>query len=68
VTDIGIELGKLFYWNSSSVDATTPFVLANRAKLKVHGTMLTMFFVGASRGRWDSSTLDTRQRFPWEDC
>jgi uncharacterized membrane protein YoaK (UPF0700 family) len=50
VTDIGIELGKLFYWNSSKVDATTPSVLANRAKLKVHGTMLTMFFVGGVTG------------------
>lgn len=50
VTDIGIELGKLLYWNSSRVDTTTPSVLANRAKLKVHGTMLTMFFVGGVTG------------------
>jgi len=50
VTDIGIELGKLLYWNSSRVDAAAPFVLANRAKLKVHGTMLTMFFVGGVTG------------------
>jgi uncharacterized membrane protein YoaK (UPF0700 family) len=50
VTDIGIELGKLFYWNSSRVEPTAPFVLANRAKLKVHGTMLTMFFLGGVTG------------------
>ncbi|SAL87781.1 hypothetical protein AWB68_08537 [Caballeronia choica] len=50
VTDIGIELGKLFYWNSSRVEPTAPFVLANRAKLKVHGTMLTMFFFGGVTG------------------
>ncbi|MGF6970367.1 uncharacterized membrane protein YoaK (UPF0700 family) [Paraburkholderia sp. WC7.3g] len=50
VTDIGIELGKLFYWNSSSVDPAEPFVLANRTRLKVHGTMLVMFFVGGVTG------------------
>ncbi|MGF6971378.1 uncharacterized membrane protein YoaK (UPF0700 family) [Paraburkholderia sp. WC7.3g] len=50
VTDIGIELGKLFCWNSSRVDATEPFVLANRTRLKVHGTMLAMFFVGGVTG------------------
>jgi uncharacterized membrane protein YoaK (UPF0700 family) len=50
VTDIGIELGKLFYWNSSRVEITAPFVLANRAKLKVHGTMLAMFFLGGITG------------------
>ncbi len=50
VTDIGIELGKLIYWNSSSVAAATPSVLANRAKLKVHGTMLGMFLVGGVTG------------------
>ena len=50
VTDIGIELGKLFYWNSSNVDLAAHFVLANRTKLKVHGTMLTMFLVGGVVG------------------
>ncbi len=50
VTDIGIELGKLIYWNSSSVATATPSVLANRAKLKVHGTMLGMFLVGGVTG------------------
>jgi hypothetical protein len=50
VTDIGIELGKLFYWNSSRGEPTAPVVLANRAKLKVHGTMLTTFFFGGVTG------------------
>jgi len=50
VTDIGIELGKLFYWNSSRGGPAEPVVLANRAKLKVHGTMLVMFFVGGVTG------------------
>jgi uncharacterized membrane protein YoaK (UPF0700 family) len=50
VTDIGIELGKLFYWNSSRDDIAAPGVLANRAKLKVHGTMLALFLVGGLTG------------------
>ncbi|MDR6207872.1 YoaK family protein [Paraburkholderia graminis] len=50
VTDIGIELGKLFYWNSARTDPDAPFVLANRARLKVHGTMLAMFVVGGFAG------------------
>jgi uncharacterized membrane protein YoaK (UPF0700 family) len=49
-TDIGIELGKLFYWNSVRTDPDAPFVLANRARLKVHGTMLAMFVVGGFTG------------------
>jgi len=50
VTDIGIELGKLFYWNCSRDDAAAPFVQANRTRLKVHGTMLSMFFAGGVAG------------------
>jgi uncharacterized membrane protein YoaK (UPF0700 family) len=50
VTDIGIELGKLFYWNSARTDPGAPFVRANRARLKAHGTMLAMFVVGGFTG------------------
>lgn len=50
VTDIGIELGKLFYWNSSRTGADAPAVLANRAKLKVLGTMLGSFLTGGVAG------------------
>jgi uncharacterized membrane protein YoaK (UPF0700 family) len=50
VTDIGIELGKLFYWNSSRTGTDTPAVLANRAKLKVLGTMLGSFLTGGVAG------------------
>jgi uncharacterized membrane protein YoaK (UPF0700 family) len=50
VTDIGIELGKLFYWNSSRLDLDAPFVLANRAKLRIHGAMLTSFLIGGVAG------------------
>jgi hypothetical protein len=50
VTDIGIELGKLFYWNSSRVGADAQTVIANREKLKIHATTLTMFFSGGLAG------------------
>lgn len=50
VTDISIELGKLFYWNCSKDDTSAAFVRANRTKLKVHGTMLSMFFAGGVTG------------------
>ena len=46
VTDIGIELGKLFYWN---VGATTgSAVRADRQKLGLLGSLLLSFLVGAA--------------------
>ena len=50
VTDIGIELGKLCYWNASGDDPAGPPVLANRERLKVHATMLAMFLFGGVTG------------------
>ncbi|MBK4737531.1 DUF1275 domain-containing protein [Noviherbaspirillum sp. DKR-6] len=49
VTDIGIELGKLFYWNASRHDATPP-VLANRPKLRILSLLVTLFFTGGVVG------------------
>ena len=49
VTDIGIELGKLFYWNRTA----SPFesrVRANRIKLRLFGTLLAMFISGGLVG------------------
>lgn len=50
VTDLGIELGKLFYWNSTRAKPGEPDVYANRQKLRVLGTMLGMFFSGGLAG------------------
>ena len=50
VTDIGIELGKLAYWNRHGEGATKPFVRADRGKLKLLGSLLTAFFVGGVSG------------------
>jgi uncharacterized membrane protein YoaK (UPF0700 family) len=47
VTDLGIELGKLFYCNR---DATAPLVLANRDKLKIHASLIGLFVFGGFIG------------------
>jgi len=47
-TDLGIEIGKLFYWN---MDATTPErVIANREKLRVHAGLIFFFLIGGVTG------------------
>jgi uncharacterized membrane protein YoaK (UPF0700 family) len=48
VTDLGIELGKLFYWNRGT--AGDPGVLANRPRLKILAAMLLSFFAGGVFG------------------
>lgn len=56
ITDLGIELGKLLYWNRqlASLDASAqdraPAVRANRFKLRLYGTLLLSFFIGGIVG------------------
>lgn len=49
VTDIGIELGKLIYWNCSHPD-NLPKVRADRPRLKVLISLALFFFVGGVIG------------------
>ncbi len=49
VTDLGIELGKLVYWNRRG-SAELPLVRADRMRLRVLGMMVTCFFVGGVVG------------------
>jgi len=49
-TDMGIELGKLFYWNIARDDMAKPLVRADRAKLKVHASLIILFFAGGILG------------------
>lgn len=51
-TDIGIELGKLFYWNHQSGDARDYFVAANRSKLRVHLLLVVSFLIGGVIGAY----------------
>ncbi len=52
ITDLGIELGRLMYWNRDKSLSTAHFVKANRDKLSIHGTVLAMFFSGGVVGAW----------------
>jgi len=47
VTDIGIELGKLFYWNDNAMGER---VLADRGKLRLLSSLLAMFLLGGLAG------------------
>ncbi|OYZ83756.1 MAG: hypothetical protein B7Y03_07515 [Polaromonas sp. 24-62-144] len=49
ITDIGIELGKLFYWNRTGL-APESRVRANRIRLRLFGTLLAMFVAGGLVG------------------
>ncbi|MBC7443924.1 MAG: DUF1275 domain-containing protein [Polaromonas sp.] len=49
VTDIGIELGKLFYWNRTASPPESR-VRANRIKLRLLGTLLGAFVAGGVVG------------------
>lgn len=50
VTDLGIELGKLVYWNRQRRADSAHYVDANRDKLTLHALILTMFFIGGVSG------------------
>lgn len=49
VTDIGIELGKLFYWNRPHADPAL-HVVADRARLAVLAMLVLAFFIGGVVG------------------
>jgi uncharacterized membrane protein YoaK (UPF0700 family) len=50
VTDLGIELGRLLYWNRSISPDSVHFVRANRDKLFIHSLVLGLFFGGGLVG------------------
>jgi len=49
VTDLGIEIGKALYWNRSDTPPKSQ-VRANRAKLLLFGSLLSMFTIGGLVG------------------
>lgn len=49
-TDMGIELGKLFYWNRSDPTGMQAAVVANREKLHVHSALVGAFLIGGIAG------------------
>lgn len=50
VTDLGIELGKMIYWNRDKIQHHEGEVAANRHKLYLHGMLVIAFFVGGLLG------------------
>jgi uncharacterized membrane protein YoaK (UPF0700 family) len=50
VTDIGIELGKLFYWNGRRAEADEGAVRADRQKLALLSSLLASFLAGGLAG------------------
>lgn len=49
VTDIGIEIGKLFYWNVSESGPGVTAVRADRSRLRLLVSLLGMFLLAASQ-------------------
>lgn len=49
-TDMGIEIGKLLYWNRQVPGNGHVAVTANYRKLRVHATLIGSFLVGAIAG------------------
>jgi uncharacterized membrane protein YoaK (UPF0700 family) len=50
VTDLGIELGKMIYWNRDSIQPERGEVTANRQKLRLHAMLICAFFLGGIMG------------------
>jgi uncharacterized membrane protein YoaK (UPF0700 family) len=50
VTDLGIELGRLLYWNRKHEANRIHFVKANLDKLYIHALIVSLFLVGGVAG------------------
>lgn len=50
ITDLGIELGRLIYWNHSQKANDIQIVRANTDKLFIHASLLGLFFFGGIAG------------------
>ena len=50
ITDLGLELGRLIYWNRTQQLNSVLTVRANRDKLMIHLLILSLFFVGGLAG------------------
>ncbi len=50
VTDLGIELGKMLYWNHRHTRNSEGYVRARHEKVIFYSALLTMFFIGGILG------------------
>jgi hypothetical protein len=63
VTDIGIELGKLLYWNRNPHNPDR--ILADRDKLRLLVLLLASFFIGGVTGAIGFSQIGFLFSFPF---
>lgn len=63
VTDLGIELARLFYWNRS-LRPKAPAVVANRYRLRLHGGILAFFVLGGVVGALSFTRIGFAAVFP----
>lgn len=63
VTDLGIEMGKLIYWNRSGGNADEK-IYANRAKLGTLASLVAVFFLGGILGALGFKTFGSMTAAP----
>lgn len=57
ITDIGIEFGKMLYWNSTGADPTLGRVAVNKERLALHIALVGSFSIGAVVGAFGFKTM-----------
>ena len=67
VTDIGIEFGKLFYWNRDKGNAKAK-VMANRQKIRTHASVFLAFLSGALAGAFGFKKIGYYAVLPLSAC
>lgn len=57
VTDVGVEFGRMLYWNRKVDKADKDYVKSNRGKLYLLGGLLVMFVIGGIVGALSFSVI-----------
>ncbi|MEX8496217.1 MAG: YoaK family protein [Leptothrix ochracea] len=65
ITDLGIELGRLLYWNRLAEADEAHRVVANRDKIRIHLIILGLFFSGGLIGAMAFKTLGFSATLPF---
>ena len=52
ITDLGIELGKMLYWNGKPATAGSPLVRHNAQRMRTVGALIAMFVLGGLAGAY----------------
>ncbi|WP_372824356.1 YoaK family protein [Polaromonas sp.] len=64
ITDLGLELGRLIYWNHSKKASGIQIVRANTNKLFIHASLLGLFFFGGIAGALAFKTVGFSATLP----